>query len=441
MIDYIRNNTQVLLTLIVWTICGMFFWQSLLLLIPMTIVLFLKQDMYIEIFIGFWFILILSDSFLPALKFAKNMKVIYMLLLALMVFTRRHDLIKGKNPILTMFLPFFLLAFISILKSPEPIISFQKTLSYFLLFLIIPILVNYFIKLNEREFYRKIVFFGTFLLLVGLLFKYTGADWVYLAGRFRGLLGNPNGLGLFSALIFIIFQVVAFLRPDCFNKNEKITIIAIILFNVILCQSRTALFMIFIYLLFSRLYRISPLIGFVVLVVSLAAYQTIFSFLPEIIAALELEEFMRIETLESGSGRYIAWEFAWKNIKEHFFFGNGFSYTEYIFKENYYILSRLGHEGNAHNSYLTIWLDTGLTGLVTFVTPLVVLILSASKKTSVAMPFFFAVMFSTYFESWLTASLNPFTIVFLVVLSIITSSERSTETDLSPINLETSIAS
>jgi len=120
-------------------------------------------------------------------------------------------------------------------------------------------------------------------------------------------------------------------------------------------------------------------------------------------------------------------------------FGKGFSYTEFIFKENYHRLSRLGHEGNAHNSYLTIWLDTGIVGLFTFIVPLILLVVQAAKKTAVAMPFLFAIIFSTYFESWLTASLNPFTIVFLVVLSIITSAHRSDESDrknLIPIQFE-----
>ena len=44
--------------------------------------------------------------------------------------------------------------------------------------------------------------------------------------------------------------------------------------------------------------------------------------------------------------------------------------TELLYKENYQLLSRLGHQGNAHNSFLTIWYDTGIIGLLGFITGL-----------------------------------------------------------------------
>jgi len=408
----------------IWLIMGMFLKASLFVLIPVSILLFMKQRMYIEVLVGFWFILILSDSFLPSLSFAKDFKVIYVLLFAGFIMIRRGEMIITRNQIITLFLPYFLLAFLMCFRSPEPAVSFQKALSYFLMFMFIPSAVNYFVATQERDFYRKLIFFGTFLSLLGLFFKYTGADWVYLADRFRGLLGNPNGLGLFSALLFILFLVISNVRPDTFTRGEKLTIGGIVLFNIIICQSRTALFTVLIFYMFTRLYKLSPFLGFVVLVISLAAYQTLILNLPVIIEALDLGEYMRLETLDTGSGRFIAWNFAWTHIQEHILFGKGLNYTEFLFKENYRMLSPLGHEGNAHNSYLTFWLDVGIFGLIAYLLPFILLILKGAKRNPGAMPFFFAILFSTYFESWLTASLNPFTIVFLIVLSILTSEVR-----------------
>jgi hypothetical protein len=44
--------------------------------------------------------------------------------------------------------------------------------------------------------------------------------------------------------------------------------------------------------------------------------------------SLGLEEFLRLNDVEKGSGRLVAWLFAWKEINENtFFLGNGFDYT------------------------------------------------------------------------------------------------------------------
>jgi O-antigen ligase len=128
---------------------------------------------------------------------------------------------------------------------------------------------------------------------------------------------------------------------------------------------------------------------------------------------------LRLDTFSTLSGRSVAWEFAWQQIQTDFFIGKGFSYTEYIYKINYDYLSMLGHQGAAHNSYLTFWLDTGLIGLILFLIGLGITFFKASKLSPLAMPLLYAVLLSNNFESWITASLNPFTIQLLIILSVI----------------------
>lgn len=79
----------------------------------------------------------------------------------------------------------------------------------------------------------------------------------------------------------------------------------------------------------------------------------------------------------------------------------------------------LGHQGAAHNMYLTFWLDTGLIGLILFLSGLLVTFFRASKRNKLAIPILYAILFSNNYESWLTASLNPFTIQLLFILSIL----------------------
>lgn len=73
----------------------------------------------------------------------------------------------------------------------------------------------------------------------------------------------------------------------------------------------------------------------------------------------------------------------------------------------------------AHNSYLTFWLDTGLVGLISFMIGLMFTFIKAAQKSTLAIPILYSILFSNYYESWLTASLNPFTIQLLFILTII----------------------
>jgi O-antigen ligase len=99
--------------------------------------------------------------------------------------------------------------------------------------------------------------------------------------------------------------------------------------------------------------------------------------------------------------------------------GKGFFYTEYLFKKYFEILSTQGHQGNAHNSYLTFWLDTGLIGLIMYVVAFFSSFISAARKSYYAIPLLYAIVFSANFESWLTSSLNPFTIQVWIMLTIL----------------------
>ena len=150
-------------------------------------------------------------------------------------------------------------------------------------------------------------------------------------------------------------------------------------------------------------------------------YDQIFELIIRAIEILGLDNYFRKDTLLEGSGRVIAWSFAWQEIQSSsssFTFGKGFNYTETLFKDNFHLLSRRGHLGNAHQSFLTFWLDTGLIGVVLYFVGLIVTFIKAGKNSVLAWPIFYALIFSVSFESWLTASLNPFTIILIMILTV-----------------------
>src|SRR5690606_19570782 len=121
-------------------------------------------------------------------------------------------------------------------------------------------------------------------------------------------------------------------------------------------------------------------LGLILFLVLVASYELIMQQLPFIVIGLGLEEYFRIDTLMEGSGRVVAWDFAWHHIGKNFYFGSGFDYTNELYHKNYAYLSQLGHQGNAHNSYLTLWLDTGLIGLLLYGLGMIKTVLQGLKK-------------------------------------------------------------
>src|SRR5690606_26458361 len=122
-------------------------------------------------------------------------------------------------------------------------------------------------------------------------------------------------------------------------------------------------------------------------------------------------------------GRYFAWQFAWEKIQPFFFFGGGFATDETIMRSHYRYLERMGHQGGVHNSYLSMWFNMGIVGLLVYFRSFVLLFIKAAKLSKGAVGVLFATLFSIMYESWLVGSLNPYTIMLLMIMTVISQPE------------------
>ncbi len=270
-------------------------------------------------------------------------------------------------------------------------------------------------------FLKDFIFTITLILIVGLLLIVVNSNFVYLAGRFCGIFGNPNGLGLFSALMLMLTVCTTIKFPDLFTKNELILVYSIIAISAILTGSRNTLMCIIIFLLFTKFYKISYWYGFMAVIIAVLLYQVVFANLPTILEALGLSKALRADNLESGSGRIVAWIFALDKLNSNlylFLFGGGFSFDEYLYMINRHALSALGHQGGVHNTFLALWLNTGIIGLVLWLVAFIRTIFKAVAVSYTALPFMYAVLFTAFFEAWLMGSLNPFHITMLLILAV-----------------------
>jgi O-antigen ligase len=260
------------------------------------------------------------------------------------------------------------------------------------------------------------------MLTASWFLRFVQPWWVLLEGRFHGLFGNPNGLGIFCFLMFMLFSVALKLNKDLFSFRGKVVIYAVILWMLVAAGSRTAIVASALFFVFGRFFSLSPFIGFIVFLAFAASVQYAQQNLVTIVDALGLQKFFRVETLVDGSGRYFAWAFAWDKISNDgfFLFGGGFGNDEYVMRRNYDYLRSQGHDGGVHNSYLTLWFNTGIIGVLLYFYGFVSAFIVANKKAPIAFAVMFAVLFSTLYESWLTGSLNPYTIILIGILTMLT---------------------
>lgn len=239
------------------------------------------------------------------------------------------------------------------------------------------------------------------------------------------MMGNPNGLGIFLIINFLLYQLVLKLKNDLFSVRVKYIFLFLFILSLIMCQSRTALVVFAMFYVIRKLFSQNKGFAWIMLLSFIPLYSWFEKKVPIWIVQSGLGEYFRVNTLSQGSGRTIAWTFAWEQLDKNFFIGNGFAYTEQLYVDYYLYLSHLGHQGNAHNSFLTLWLDTGLIGLSLFLVPFFYLFYKANRHNVYAYPILFCITFSAFFESWLAASLNPFTIIFLFIIVLLNREYRT----------------
>jgi len=420
MLRFLSENKGAILLFLAWFVIGRINAPAFYVLASLSIILLWRKLMFLELLMGFLFVLILSDTINDTTDFAKAFKNIYILALSAIAVIERNRFPK-INRIYIYFVPFILAGLIGLLDSPVRFLAFQKTISYILLIFIVP---QFLIKSYDdhgRDAIRTIIFFTGFMILMGFILELVDPGYTFArGGRFRGVFGNPNGLGIFSALVIALVYLTRDIFPGLFSKSDLRWLVIPALISLILAGSRTSIIAVLIFFIFTRLYRVSPVIGFLAFLGTAIISELVASNIVSIIGSLGLSDFFRIDTLEGGSGREVAWQLAWQTIQESLWFGRGFAFDEWIMARNQEALNDLGHQGGVHNTYLQIWLNTGIVGLVLFLRAIFLNVIKGAARSRLAFPFLWLVMFSILPESWLAASLNPFSILFFIGLTILT---------------------
>lgn len=301
------------------------------------------------------------------------------------------------------------------------------------------------------SFSSAIFGFGLLVSRVLILFKVGEQSYYYgvMNGRIWGVV-NPNAGAIFS-YISIIFALYLIHKGNKYSVYLKMnTVIQLIYFAVM--QSRGALLslllMLGLYSLFIMRGSIGKkLLSFTIIAVLIASFNIGLSYATsfyisssnatvfdlnkgkaysesESITAKKTGELHLIET--TPSGRNYIWKNAIKMGNEKPIFGYGVRNVPDYYKD-YFSKFEIQNSligGNFHNIFITIYVSSGLLGLVSFifligyVSTRFLTYLVKSKKTfeKLIMILFFGILFGQLFESQIMYSTNFINIIFWLVI-------------------------
>ncbi|MFN5385975.1 MAG: O-antigen ligase family protein [Bacteroidota bacterium] len=415
--EFVENNKQVLLLYCLWYFLGFIAPVASVTLVIVSTLLFKLRNNFKFMFFGLITLIFMSDRY--EMAFASEVKDIYCLVLFVFLFFSTESF-KPYNRYYISFLPFFLYSFFISFRHPIPFTSLQKIFSYIILFIIVSNYLTSAYRTEGNQFIRDMFHFMFFPMMLSLfLTLFISGEVLFMDNRFKGIMGNTNGMGLYISQLLGSFMIINNAIPGLFSKSEKIFNYSIAVIILILSGSRNALMSVMIILTTNILFGKSKLLGIAFFLLFASSANYIGEAFIKLIDLLGLSDFYRIKDIEDGSGRLVAWAFAWEQIQLDWVFGKGFGYTPKVFGDNFRLLSLKGHLGNAHNSYLTFWLDTGIIGLVLMLGGFLRSFIIISKASSLIIPFMLSVMFSMFFESWFTSALNPYTIQVIMIATLV----------------------
>ena len=165
MTSFLKENMQFTLITMIWVMIGIVVDKSAMALAPLAILLFRNKGFYTEIIMTQVLINYLSDNRHWEFNFATAGKDLVLVTMCAFVILNPKNF-PQRSKIFYPFIPFFALAFFLSTQHPNPMHSFQKTLSFFLMVAVVP---NYFLRQLQVEgevYLRKIIWLGQSYMLL-----------------------------------------------------------------------------------------------------------------------------------------------------------------------------------------------------------------------------------------------------------------------------------
>jgi O-antigen ligase len=379
--------------------------------------LFYKNE-HGSIIILFLITLIIGDNRQDFLQFMKPLRVEIMIFMFVMTIYELQNNYYRTNGLMLYFAPFVWVALLALMFSPTLGTGLNKTFSFVILYFVAFNYVHHKFERYGRQLIVDMLYLFLAILALGFLMMPVAPEIVSYGGaRYNGLLGNPNGMGMFVASV-IPMTYYLFKRDRQFSLRFKTAAWALLIVSLIMCSSRNAIFSVALFFVLAfglegGQFRRIAFLGILLPMTAILAYNID---LEQLVYTLGLESYFRIKEFGSGSGRIFAWKHAIDLIEKSPLIGCGFACEEYNFGEKTtFQLWHSGHQGGVHNSYLGFMVNTGFIGLACYLGFLFTAVQKV-RNYRIMIPFILSALFSAAFESWLFSSLSAFQMMFLMTL-------------------------
>lgn len=358
---------------------------------------------------------ILADNFEGPFAFAQNMRFVS-LGLGIVVLAEYAFLQNQKAFWLLQFTIFALV--VTYLYSPIGIPAILRAVGYFVVALCVFKLTDILLAVERESTVELLtVFLFLFFGINVLLYFIPVIGDLNVAGRFAGLMNNPNGLGLTAMFSYALVEWLRRREASRFESWFFIGFKLLLLFLIVVTGSRTAFLAVVAFELTNRFFEYKFLVVFGLIVIGVFSYFLSTAEAEMLIKSFGSNELVRVESIETASGRTEVWAVAWEEIKQHPWVGQGMMYDNYFI--NAYADQRFGENRARHwsgiwSSYLSLALNVGIIGLVLFGYFWYRLFRSAEDKIF-RLAFLAMILLSAITESWMAASMNAFMpLVFII---------------------------
>ncbi|BDD10054.1 hypothetical protein FUAX_24860 [Fulvitalea axinellae] len=376
----------------------------------------------------FW----MSDQVSQQFAYWKILRFVILGIFFVSLFRKHLIFISPTNRLLVLSVYSCVLA---LLYSPVFFDSFLRGLGYWLVGLVVFVEIGGWYRNDRWRIIDAILLFGHLFFGFGILVKIFGFSFfnVEMAGRFSGLMGNPNGLGLLSVMLLpLLDYFITVVNDDKPYVRALRLLQVLILISVVLSGSRSALACIFIYVMLSWGLKNSLRMILTGGITFLLFYFFNSFNWTEILNTYGLTEYARVDSLETASGRSEVWKIVWTEIQKSPWIGKGMLYDIHFIGEYRRTLTGVvaRHWSGVWNSYLSMLMDVGFIGLGLYLWFIFKCFLRSANKR-LALAFLCATLFLGITESWMAASMNAFTPMFFLYWAIQGADrERQEEEDL-----------
>jgi len=275
-----------------------------------------------------------------------------------------HKQFRRLGNIDLFFSLFIIESFVSISYSINPGMTFQRSLLLLAMYLVVFFEIRRFVSFEKglMEFFNILRRYSKIIVLLTICSALVLGAVFGSGHRFYGIFENPNTLGAFS-VIAMPTLFAGFIESKKHKKKNLLFFIATLVI-LILSDSRSGIFCAFLATGFyictviknKTVYIIGALVLFFILFVAS-------QFIGEKTFSRDIENKLRVNSINTAGGRTEAWGVAKKCIKARPWLGHGYGTEDSLFL--FYDIAFEEHAGvYIHNSYLGVLATNGIVGFL-----------------------------------------------------------------------------